>query len=190
MNQSRAKIEALIASKVKTILVWRNVREEHHRLCRLCFQLDQKISYLVLMSFFGNLYFLLAQLFNTLRPINDILQRMYFVMSLVFLILRLICVSLSAASINDENRNILRQLLSTPSVVYNFEIERLIYQITHKSVGISGKNFFQITRGLILKIAGAIVAYELVLIQFNNYLLQEPENMQHHILDNGSYWLC
>ncbi|KAJ3633598.1 hypothetical protein MTP99_010536 [Tenebrio molitor] len=171
MNQSRAKIEALIASKVKTILVWRNVREEHHRLCRLCFQLDQKISYLVLMSFFGNLYFLLAQLFNTLRPINDILQRI-------------------AASINDENRNILRQLLSTPSVVYNFEIERLIYQITHKSVGISGKNFFQITRGLILKIAGAIVAYELVLIQFNNYLLQEPENMQHHILDNGSYWLC
>jgi gustatory receptor len=141
MKQSGAKIEALTASKVtqnstisfcklflqvKTILVWRNVREEHHRLCRLCFQLDQKISYLVLMSFFGNLYFLLAQLFNTLRPINDILQRMYFVMSLVFLILRLICVSLSAASINDENRNILRQLLSTPSVVYNFEVLVLI----------------------------------------------------------------
>ncbi|CAH1369045.1 unnamed protein product, partial [Tenebrio molitor] len=179
MNQSRAKIEALIASKVKTILVWRNVREEHHRLCRLCFQLDQKISYLVLMSFFGNLYFLLAQLFNTLRPINDILQRMYFVMSLVFLILRLICVSLSAASINDENRNILRQLLSTPSVVYNFEIERLIYQITHKSVGISGKNFFQITRGLILKVC-LVISFDFLLLQIFGFFplggLRSPDH--------------
>ncbi|XP_044254925.1 gustatory receptor for sugar taste 64e-like [Tribolium madens] len=153
MKQSRTKVKVLVKSQIKAATPWRKIREEHCGLLNLCRLLDQKISYLVLVSFCSNLYFVLVQLFNALRPMSDILQKAYFFISFGFLIFRIIYVSLSAASINDESRKLLIELLLTPPELYNVEIERLINQITYKTAAISGKSFFIITRGLILKVS-------------------------------------
>lgn len=108
--------------QVKTTAAWRKIREEHCSLLNLCRILDKTISNLVLLSFSGNLYFVLVQLFNALRPMNDVLQKTYFFLSFGFLIFRIIFVSLRAAAMNDECRKILIQLLAIPSELYNLEV--------------------------------------------------------------------
>nr|XP_015836177.1 PREDICTED: gustatory receptor for sugar taste 64b [Tribolium castaneum] len=153
MKQSRTKIEALVKSHVKATTPWRKIREEQCSLLYLCTLLEQKISYLVLLSFCSNLYFVLVQLFSALKQMGDTLQKTYFFISFGILIFRIIFVSLSAASINEESRKILILLLSTPSELYSVEVERLTNQINYKAMAISGKNFFIITRGLILKVS-------------------------------------
>lgn len=47
--------------------LWKEIREDYNKLCVLCRTLDDAISYLVLMSYSTNLFFILIQLFNSLR---------------------------------------------------------------------------------------------------------------------------
>ncbi|CAG9825065.1 unnamed protein product [Phaedon cochleariae] len=47
------------------------------------------------------------------------------------------------------------------------QIKRLLLQINFDNVALTGCRMFRITRGIVLSIAGAVVTYELVLIQFN-----------------------
>ncbi|XP_044751778.1 gustatory receptor for sugar taste 64f-like isoform X3 [Coccinella septempunctata] len=56
----------------------------------------------------------------------------------------------------------------------NQRIERFIVEVDAAPLILSGGNFFYITKGLILELAGAIVTYELVLIQFSNQMLENP----------------
>ncbi|XP_017784287.1 PREDICTED: uncharacterized protein LOC108567973 [Nicrophorus vespilloides] len=176
-KQITDKLEVMAESKIIYERSWKILREDYNKLCRLCKCLDNAISYVVLMSFGSNLFFILIQLFNSLRPMKTNLDKFYFFFSFGFLIMRTIFVSIYAASVNDESKKPISILSSVPSHVYNLEIRRFIQQISFNSIAITGRNFFSVTRGLILSIAGAIVTYELVLIQFNEQLLRaEAEN--------------
>ncbi|KAJ8940987.1 hypothetical protein NQ318_011721 [Aromia moschata] len=46
-------------------------------------------------------------------------------------------------------------------------VARFVENATTWELVLTGKNFFKITRGLVLKIAGTLVTYELVIIQFS-----------------------
>ncbi|XP_065163157.1 gustatory receptor for sugar taste 64e-like [Atheta coriaria] len=163
--------------------LWKEIREDYNKLCVLCRTLDEAISYLVLMSYSTNLFFILIQLFNSLRNKNT-REKIYFFFSFGFLISRTISVSLYAAWVNDESKKPLLILNSIPSHLYNLEIKRFVQQISFDSVALTGRHFFHVTRGLILSVAGAIVTYELVLIQFNENLLKEDSTI---LLDTNGY---
>lgn len=49
-----------------------------------------------------------------------------------------------------------------------FQVQRFYYEVCKDVVALSGMRFFQLTRGLLLSIAGTIITYELVLIQFHH----------------------
>ncbi|KAG5891346.1 hypothetical protein JTB14_034412 [Gonioctena quinquepunctata] len=76
-------------------------------------------------------------------------------------------VSLYGAWINEESVEPANILNCVPSSSYNIEIKRLLIQINFDNVALTGCKMFKVTRGIILSIAGAVVTYELVLIQFN-----------------------
>ncbi|XP_068902813.1 gustatory receptor for sugar taste 64f-like [Tenebrio molitor] len=178
----------MLAFSVEHILVqtknprcWKKMREEHYTLCKLCSFLDNKLSYIVLVSYGTNLYFILIQLFGSVRQLKSTLRKVYYFISFGFLITRLVSVSFYGSWINEESKKILPLLFSVPSSVYNAEVERFIDQVIKSNLIITGKNFFKITKGLILQIAGAIVTYELVLMQFNAQLLQSNEDFKDNI---------
>ncbi|XP_068902815.1 gustatory receptor 5a for trehalose-like [Tenebrio molitor] len=176
-SQITARIQSVADAKIDTEIIWKNLREDYNRLCRLCRRVDEVISYIVLLTFASDLFFILVQLFNSLKQMRNDLERLYFYWSFGLLILRTVCLCLFGAKVNDESTKPILILNSVPSNVYNLEIQRFIQQIGTSEVAITGKNFFSITRGLILSIAGAIVTYELVLIQFNDSLLTStPED--------------
>ncbi|KAJ8940979.1 hypothetical protein NQ318_011712 [Aromia moschata] len=138
---------------------WIEIREDYDRLSILCKELDSHISYIVLLSFSLNTFFLLVQLYHSLETVTGFIGRFYFVFSFVYLIIKVVSVSLYAAWINDESIGLASILNSVPSASYNVEIRRLLLQISFDKVALTGCRMFKITRGIILSIAGAIVTY-------------------------------
>ncbi|KAF5282704.1 hypothetical protein FQR65_LT02701 [Abscondita terminalis] len=175
-QQISARLRTLNTFENTPIEAWREIREDYDRLSQLTKAVDAALSYIVLASFTNNLFFILVQLFNSLRPMKDTLEKIYFFFSFGFLIAKTVSVSMYGAWIYDESKEPITILNSISSDLYNIEVKRFSDQIKYDTVALSGKKFFYITRGLILSMAGAIVTYELVLIQFNVNLLHESFN--------------
>ncbi|KAJ8977420.1 hypothetical protein NQ317_009673, partial [Molorchus minor] len=151
---------------------WKNhffgqIREDYNKMANICNIWNDLFANLVIISYASNLSFILIQLFNSLRHMETVIERVYFFYSFGMVIMRTVVVSICAASVNQESKRFLPLLNSAPSDVYCVEIKRLITQIYFDSSALTGHNFFRITRGLVLNVAAAIITYELVLIQFN-----------------------
>lgn len=91
----------------------------------------------------------------------------YFWYSLIFLIARTSTLFFIASSIHDESKLPLKVLRTIPNEGWFNETQRFSQQVQNDCVALSGKKFFFITRGIIITIAGTIVTYELVLLQFD-----------------------
>lgn len=156
-----------IRGKVLPSSVWRQLRENYNELSCLTKLLDQTLSPIVLLSFANNLYFISLQLFNSLKPMQSVFQAIYFVYSFTYLLVRICAVSLYAASVNDASKECTSVLFSIPSESYCIEVSRFLTQVTSDDLALTGCRFFSVNRTLMLTIAGTIVTYEIVLVQFN-----------------------
>nr|WKF45114.1 gustatory receptor 6 [Podabrus annulatus] len=141
-----------LKEKDSSIEFWREIREDYNSLCKLTHNLNDSLSYIILISFASNLYFILVQLFNSMRIIRDTIEKVYFFFSFGFLILRIVCVTLYGAWIYDESKEPMFILNSISTEFYNIEIKRFIDQIKYDTVALTGKKFFYVTRGLILSV--------------------------------------
>lgn len=116
---------------------------------------------------FGNSNIIFSYLIVHDRPLPTFYRMVYFWFSLIFLIIRTFAVSLFAARLNDESKKPIKILPSIPSSSWNTDAKRLFDDVIFNTVALSGLEFFFLTRSLILRMAGTIVTYELVLLQFN-----------------------
>ncbi|XP_075236776.1 gustatory receptor for sugar taste 64f-like [Lycorma delicatula] len=165
-NQINNRLEA-VKGKVIPSWFWRQTRESYNRLSCLTKLLDTKLSPIVLLSFANNLYFICLQLLNSLKPMQNIMEMIYFVYSFSYLVTRTCAVSLFAATIYDESKKPVSVLFSVPSECYCIEVQRFLTQVTTDDLALTGYRFFSVTRTLMLTVAGTIVTYEIVLVQFN-----------------------
>ncbi|XP_066246447.1 gustatory receptor for sugar taste 64a-like [Euwallacea similis] len=173
LRQVSMRLKYLSKTRECNELIWRLMRQDYVKLTHLCSIVNEKLSCFILISFFNNCYHVLSQLFNSLRPsINDVVHKAYFWLSFLLLILRIAFVCLFGGAIHEEKEEIVRTLVTDPSISYNIEVERFIEHSVTSEMALTGLNFFRITRGLLLKITSAIVTYELVLIQFDQQEFQ------------------
>ncbi|XP_030022956.2 gustatory receptor for sugar taste 64f [Manduca sexta] len=166
-------------------IFWKSTREEYCRATQLVRKVDEVISGIVFVSFANNLFFICLQLFNTLEdgikgngdcnsrskkttPLSGYEAATYFLFSLVYLISRSVAVSLIASQVNTASMVPAPILYDVPSPVYCVEVQRFLDQVNGDKVALSGLQFFSVTRGLLLTVAGTIVTYELVMFQFNS----------------------
>ncbi|KAF7989425.1 hypothetical protein HCN44_008099 [Aphidius gifuensis] len=147
---------------------WLDLREKYAMLSSLVKEVDSVLAPVIVLSFFNNLYFICLQLLNGLssneKTAFDIL---YLFGSFIFLVGRTVAVTLSAARIYDQSRMVLPAIFNCPASSYNIETERLQHQLSTDEIALTGMKFFSITRNFMLAVAGAIVTYEVVLLQFN-----------------------
>jgi hypothetical protein len=102
---------------------WGSVNEDYNRLCNFCAFLDDKISYLILVSFFTNFYFIIFQVFDSLSLHRATpLEIIYYFISLGLLILRMATICVYGSWINEESKISLDLLLSTSHEIYNKEV--------------------------------------------------------------------
>jgi gustatory receptor len=92
------------------------------------------------------------------------------------LIGRTIAVSLYSASINDESKRPLEVFRAVSREDWCMEVKRFNEEVANDSIALSGMKFFQLTRKLVLSVAGTIVTYELVLIQFQQGVYETDYN--------------
>ncbi|CRK99527.1 CLUMA_CG012846, isoform A [Clunio marinus] len=121
----------------------------------------------ILISFFSNLYFVCVQLLGCFKSESTFVDGLHLWLSLIFLIGRTLAVCWFASQINDESMKPLHILRSVQSDYFDITMKRFSEHLATYSVALSGMNFFQLTRKLILSISGTVVTYELVLVQFN-----------------------
>ncbi|XP_037719824.1 gustatory receptor for sugar taste 64a [Drosophila subpulchrella] len=147
--------------------VFIQIREHYVKMCELMEFLDSAMSSLILLSCVNNLYFVCYQLLNVFNKLRWPINYIYFWYSLLYLIARTAFVFLTAADINEESKRGLGVLRRVSSRSWCVEVERLIFQMTTQTVALSGKKFYFLTRRLLFGMAGTIVTYELVLLQFD-----------------------
>ncbi|XP_028037658.1 gustatory receptor for sugar taste 64f-like [Bombyx mandarina] len=165
-------------------IFWRTTRETYCRATKLVRKVDEIINGILFISFANNLFFVCVQLFNTFDDSVDMVglcynysERrtkpvgsepvIYLLFSLGFLISRSIAVSLIASQVNLASTVPAPILYDVPSAVYCVEVQRFLEQVNGDNVALTGLQFFSVTRGLLLSVAGTIVTYELVMVQFN-----------------------
>ncbi|XP_050434748.1 gustatory receptor for sugar taste 64f-like [Adelges cooleyi] len=157
-----------VKGKVLPSTYWRKSRETYNLLASLTRDFDDFLSPVILLSFANNLYFICLQLLNSLKPMHNIWEALYFVYSFSYLVGRTCAVSLCAASINDQSKQPRNVLFSVPTESYGVEVARFLTQVTSDELALTGCRFFSVTRTLMLTVAGTIVTYEIVLVQFNS----------------------
>ncbi|XP_043500317.1 gustatory receptor 5a for trehalose-like [Polistes fuscatus] len=159
----------VLTKKHANTVDWCEFRCDYAILSSLMKKVDNDVSPIILLSFANNLYFICLQLLNGLsKPMEGhIVSDIYFFGSFAFLITRTCAVTLLTARINDQSKTVLPLLYSCSSSTYNIETQRLQYQLTTDDVALTGLRFFSITRNFMLALAGAIITYEVVLLQFN-----------------------
>ncbi|EDW04705.1 GH13957 [Drosophila grimshawi] len=143
------------------------IREDYVRMCQLLERVDNAFSSIILLSCANNLYFICVQLMNIFNKLRWPINYVYHWYSMLFLGSRTACVFLTAATINDESKSALAVLRRVSGNNWCIEVERLIFQMFTQTVALSGKKFYFLTRRLLFGMAGTIVTYELVLLQFD-----------------------
>ncbi|CAD7003831.1 unnamed protein product [Ceratitis capitata] len=151
---------------------WTRTRLQYRLICDLIEQVDGIVSGMIMLSFANNLFFVCIQLLKSINKMPSISHFVYFYASLSFLLGRTLAVSLYLSEVNDRSREPLLVIKHVPREGYCAEIERFGHEVAVDKVALTGMQFFNITRGLVLAVAGTIVTYELVLIQFH-----EEENL-------------
>jgi hypothetical protein len=145
-------------------------------------------SNLFFTFFFSTMRLSWKRNFLHFRYMTSFAKGLYFWFSLIYLIIRTLAVSLYSAEINDESKRPVECLRAIPreswclevsclSLVLlchnltryhtpHFKIKRFTEEVNYDVIALSGKKFFFLTRRLVLSVAGTIITYELVLIQF------------------------
>ncbi|XP_044744043.1 gustatory receptor for sugar taste 64f-like [Chrysoperla carnea] len=147
--------------------IWRNIREDFNKVTSLCRLTNDTISDLVLLSYTNNLWFICAQILHSISPMKHITDVIYFFYSMLFLVARTLFLTLMISKVHESSRNPLQYLYQVPGCSYCLEIGRFIQQITAEIIALTGMNFFAVRKEMVLSVAGTIITYELVLIQFN-----------------------
>ncbi|XP_050665901.1 gustatory receptor for sugar taste 64a-like [Leptidea sinapis] len=153
---------------VNRIMIWRKIRHAYLHQSKLVRKIDESLGLLVLLSNLNNLYFICLQLFLGIRTDNsELIEDIYYLYSLAWLLLRASFVVLAASEVNLHSTRALLSLNSCTSRNYNIEIKRLIYQLSHQEISLSGMGFFYLYRQKLLEVAAVIVKYELIMLQYD-----------------------
>ncbi|KAH0564334.1 hypothetical protein KQX54_011462 [Cotesia glomerata] len=156
---------------------WAEARSDYNSLANLTRQVDSYVADIVLLSFGTDLYFICLQLMYSFDRMTSLMRTIYLCYSFGFLLGRTTAVSLTAASVHDESLLPAPILYGVHASSYSTEVVRFLTQVTTDNIGLTGMKFFSITRSFVLTVAGTIVTYELVLVQFNNVQQTSPLNM-------------
>ncbi|CAG5036464.1 unnamed protein product [Parnassius apollo] len=171
-----------IINKQYNSMSWEKLRVLYSHLVALVKEINSRFCYLILLSFFTNLFFICLQLFNTINygiprqsnngdrnlknSIHSTVHLFYYLYSFVFLIIRTTLVCLLAANVHKAAQEPMFVVGYVPASEYTLEVQRFNRQIRYTTTALSGV-YFYVTRSTLLHVIGTIITYELVLLQFN-----------------------
>ncbi|XP_046660504.1 gustatory receptor for sugar taste 64f-like [Homalodisca vitripennis] len=146
---------------------WLFMRESYNSVTFLTKQLDSHLAWMNLYCFGSPLFFITSAILETFSA-KSVLKGVADLYKLVYVIGRFIITSHSASALHDESKVPVQILFSVPAESYNTEVARFQTQTLHCDTALTGCNYFSITRSFMLTVAGTIVTYEVILLQFGS----------------------
>ncbi|KAJ8930489.1 hypothetical protein NQ314_016716 [Rhamnusium bicolor] len=119
---------------IMDINLFRNVRKDYIRLTDMCDTINNRISLIIIVCFILNIYFILVQLFSSLREIESATEKIYFYISFGLLLTRTTCICIFGGGVCEEWRNIGTALMSIQSSAYNIEVKNRVCGTSKQSV--------------------------------------------------------
>ncbi|XP_073836807.1 gustatory receptor 61a [Musca autumnalis] len=162
-QQFADRIDLLAGNYVPDAL-WNQIRQDHILLCEFMEKVNKHISTIVLISSINNMYFICDQLLNIFTKLRYPINTIYFWTSLGFLLGRTCGVFMFASSIREASLLPLKTLYLVPSGCWTEEVQRFMAQILDEPIGLTGKNFYTLTRQGFFGMMSTIVTYELMLL--------------------------
>jgi gustatory receptor len=95
------------------------------------------------------------------------MNKLYFWYSLIFLGARTTATILIGSTVQHNARRPFEVFRTIPSEGWNEELQRFFNQIKTETNAITGFEFFFVTKKLLFAMVGALLIYELVLLQFS-----------------------
>ncbi|XP_075981120.1 gustatory receptor 5a for trehalose-like [Anticarsia gemmatalis] len=178
----------LVTQKQNDILTqrsrsWRTLQVHYTRISCLVKIIDDSINPLVFLSFLANLLFIFKQVFfitNNLMKSSPVLNYIkcvkinrftietisYLLISCIVTTIRTVLIAHFASQLHAVSREPLEALHTFPSKAFDGSMKRVMSQVYHSRICLTGYRLFSITRGMILAMVATLVTYELVLFQF------------------------
>ncbi|CAI6360927.1 unnamed protein product [Macrosiphum euphorbiae] len=158
-----------VRGQMLTMSQWQEFRETYTSLTHLVKKIDDHINVIVALSIGSNIYFICAQLITEIDSIkHSYFRTLFYMYSFMFLVFRTTAVVMQASAINDESKKIVPEIFMCPTHSYSIETQRFLQEVTSDYVALTGLKMFSITRNFLLGVAGAVLTYEIVLIQLQN----------------------
>ncbi|XP_055605230.1 gustatory receptor for sugar taste 61a-like [Uranotaenia lowii] len=144
---------------------WEQIRILYTTLCELMDVLNTHISKLMFISFGNDLYVLCKQISNANAHLPFFINKLYFLYSFTFLLLRTFLMFWYCSKVHDVSQEPFQLIEKVSSDDFCEELRR-IQMYSKKGVGFSGLGLFRVTRQILLSVAGTIVTYELVMAMY------------------------
>ncbi|XP_065360692.1 gustatory receptor for sugar taste 64e-like [Calliphora vicina] len=164
------QLNVYMASHLKkptTATFWMECRKNYRLLCRLNESVDNTIALITMLCLSNNLYFICNKILKSLQKKPSFTHTLYFWYSLVFLLGRTFTLALYAAEINEESRKPLVIFRKVKREFWCPELKRFSEEVNADMIALTGMKLFNLTRNMVLSVAGTILTYELVLLQYN-----------------------
>ncbi|XP_058817465.1 uncharacterized protein LOC131680771 [Topomyia yanbarensis] len=144
---------------------WEKIRMHYVSLCELVETMNRSISRLVFVSYANDVYFICLQIMNAAHEQPFLINKIYFVYSFLFLILRAFLMFWYSTQVQHASHLPCRLILHVPNEEYCEELQR-VEMYSKRGVSLTGMGVFLVSRKILLTIAGTIMTYELVLLAY------------------------
>ncbi|XP_035707271.1 gustatory receptor for sugar taste 64e-like [Folsomia candida] len=151
----------------KSVLQWSQVRKDHLTLCKLLDEFESFLSPLIFLSYSTNIFFICLEIHQGLTPQNNssLFSSAYSFISFVYLLLRVLVVSIMAAKVNEYVHQITICTQKCATNEYCSELERLEMMLAASPIGLQGLGCFVVTRAFLLMVVSVVFTVEIVLLQ-------------------------
>ncbi|XP_037946035.1 gustatory receptor for sugar taste 64c-like [Teleopsis dalmanni] len=97
---------------------WQEMRRDFLSLTDVLWLYDEKLSNLVLLACAHNLYFICVQIFHSFHDKGNFMTEIYFWLSIVYVLIRILAMMFAAASIPDAADKITVALYEIPTAYW------------------------------------------------------------------------
>ncbi|XP_045524619.1 gustatory receptor 5a for trehalose-like [Pieris brassicae] len=147
---------------------WSMIRQHYSQIMKLLKEANKNLSSLILISFFTNIYYVCLQMYYSFYraydshkdcPEEDVILSMdgieynvYYIYSLLFLLLRSIMISMMAVHVNTEALKPLTVLRNIQTQDYTLDVQRFFRQIQYCNPALSGI-CFSVTKQMLFSVS-------------------------------------
>ncbi|XP_055605248.1 gustatory receptor for sugar taste 64a-like [Uranotaenia lowii] len=145
---------------------WIEIREQYVQVCCLVNKASELLAPMIIHSCATNIYLICYAFLTFTWAETGTLTLVNHWFSLFFMIGKTVLMFYSASMVNETSKYPLKTCTAVPNIGWCIELDRFVNQLRTHRVALSAMGFFDLTKRTMLALAGTVITYELVMLNF------------------------